>query len=173
MGQIILNVVIVVLIVLVAVMAGLYFFGRKAQKKQAAQKQQMDAMAQTVTMLVIDKKKLPLKDAGFPAQVLEQTPRLMRRTKLPIVKAKIGPKVTSLIADSKIYDSIPVKKEVKAVISGLYITEVRGIRGPLEVPEKKKKGLMTKLRNKAEKLTEEANQMEKENAKNKNKKKKK
>ena len=38
---------------------------------------------------------------------------------------------------------------------------------------KKKKGLMTKLRNKAEKLTEEANQMEKENAKNKNKKKKK
>lgn len=173
MGQIILNVVIVVLIVLVAVMAGLYFFGRKAQKKQAAQKQQMDAMAQTVTMLVIDKKKLPLKDAGFPAQVLEQTPKLMRRTKLPIVKAKIGPKVTSLIADSKIYDSIPVKKEVKAVISGLYITEVRGIRGPLEVPEKKKKGLMTKLRNKAEKLTEAANQMEKENAKNKNKKKKK
>ena len=125
MGQIILNVVIVVLIVLVAVMAGLYFFGRKAQKKQAAQKQQMDAMAQTVTMLVIDKKKLPLKDAGFPAQVLEQTPKLMRRTKLPIVKAKIRPKVTSLIADSKIYDSIPVKKEVKAVISGLYITEVR------------------------------------------------
>ena len=42
-----------------------------------------------------------------------------------------------------------------------------------EKPEKKKKGLMTKLRNKAEKLTEEANQMEKENAKNKNKKKKK
>lgn len=65
MGQIILNVVIVVLIVLVAVMAGLYFFGRKAQKKQAAQKQQMDAMAQTVTMLVIDKKKLPLKRCGI------------------------------------------------------------------------------------------------------------
>lgn len=163
----VINVAIIVLVVLVAVLAGLYFFGRKAQKKQAAQKQQMDAMAQTVTMLVIDKKKLPLKDAGFPAQVLEQTPKLMRRTKLPIVKAKIGPKITPLIADAKIYDSIPVKKEVKAVISGLYITEVRGIRGSLEQQEKKKKGFMSKLREKAEKATEEANAAN--NTKNKKK----
>jgi len=108
-------------------------------------------------MLVIDKKKMPLKDAGFPAQVLEQTPKLMRRTKLPIVKAKIGPKITSLIADAKIYESIPVKKEVKAVISGLYITDVRGIRGPLEQTVKKKKGIFGKLRDKAEKANEEAN----------------
>ena len=153
--QTVINVTIIVLIALVAVMAGLYFFGRKAQKKQAAQKQQMDAMAQTVSMLVIDKKKMPLKDAGFPAQVLEQTPKLMRRTKLPIVKAKIGPKITPLIADAKIYDSIPVKKEVKAVISGLYITSVKGIRTPLEQTAKKK-GFMSKLRNKAEKASEEA-----------------
>ena len=155
--QTVINVVIIVLIVLVAALAGLYFFGRKAQKKQAAQKQQMDAMAQTVTMLVIDKKKLPLKDAGFPAQVLEQTPKLMRRTKLPIVKAKIGPKITPLIADAKIYDSIPVKKEVKAVVSGLYITSVKGIRGSLEQTEKKKKGFMSKLRDKAQKANEEVN----------------
>lgn len=155
--QTVINVVIIVLIVLVAALAGLYFFGRKAQKKQAAQKQQMDAMAQTVTMLVIDKKKLPLRDAGFPAQVLEQTPKLMRRTKLPIVKAKIGPKITPLIADAKIYDSIPVKKEVKAVVSGLYITSVKGIRGPLEQTEKKKKGFMSKLRDKAQKASEEVN----------------
>lgn len=170
MAQTIINVVIVVLIVLIAIMAGLYFFGRKAQKKQAAQKQQMDAMAQTVTMLVIDKKKMRLKDAGFPAQVYEQIPKYMRRAKLPIVKAKVGPKVTSLIADAQIFDSIPVKKEVKAVISGLYITSVRGIRGPLEQPEKKKKGLLTKLRGKAQKAQEELDAMESEK-KGKNKKK--
>ena len=29
-------------------------------------------------------------------------------------------------------------KEVKAVVSGLYITDVKGIRGPLDAPQKKK-----------------------------------
>ena len=172
MGQIILNVVIVVLIVLVAVMAGLYFFGRKAQKKQAAQKQQMDAMAQTVTMLVIDKKKLPLKDAGFPAQVLEQTPKLMRRTKLPIVKAKVGPKVMSLIADESVFDYIPVKKEVKATVSGIYITKVTGVRGPLEKPEGKK-SWRTKLKEKANRANKELEKEKAELEKEKSKKKKK
>ena len=47
----------------------------------------------------------------------------------------------------KIYDLIPVKKEVKATISGIYITAVKGVRGPLDVPEKKK-GFFARLRNK-------------------------
>ena len=64
-------------------------------------------------------------------------PRLLR-SKLPIVKAKVGPKVMTLIADEQIFDEIPVKKEVKASVSGLYITSVRGLRGPLEKPAKKK-----------------------------------
>ncbi len=34
----------------------------------------------------------------------------------------------TLIADEQIYDEIPVKKEVKATVSGLYITGVRGLR---------------------------------------------
>ncbi len=33
--------------------------------------------------------------------VIDQTPKLMRRTKLPIVKAKVGPKITTLVADEK------------------------------------------------------------------------
>lgn len=143
------KVLLIILIVLVVLLVILYFLGRKAQNKQAAQKQQMDAMAQNVTMLVIDKKKMRLKDAGLPAMVLEQTPKLMRRTKLPIVKAKVGPKVASFICDAAIFDSIPVKKEVKAVISGLYITKVKGLRGALEKPTKKP-GLLSKLRKKAD-----------------------
>ena len=53
----------------------------------------------------------------------------------------------TMIADERIFDQIPIKKEVKATISGLYITDVRGIRGPLEHQEKKK-GFMDKLRDK-------------------------
>ena len=63
--------------------------------------------------------------------VIDQTPKLMRRTKLPIVKAKIGPRIMTMVADEKIFDLIPLKKEVKATISGIYITDVRGVRGPL------------------------------------------
>ena len=32
----------------------------------------MDAVAQTISMLIIDKKKMKLKDAGLPAVVLEK-----------------------------------------------------------------------------------------------------
>ena len=107
----------IILAVLIAIMVVLYFLGKKAQKKKEEQDEQLAAAAQTVTMLIIDKKRMPLKDAGLPAQVLEQTPKMMRRSKLPIVKAKIGPRVMSMIADEQIFDDIPVKKEVKATIS--------------------------------------------------------
>lgn len=35
-----------------------------------------------------------------------------------------------MVADEKIFDLIPLKKEVKATTSGIYITDVRGVRGP-------------------------------------------
>ena len=43
--------------------------------------------------------------------------------------------------------SLIVKKEVKATVSGIYITAVRGLRGPLEAPQKKK-GFFARLRGK-------------------------
>ena len=144
-----LNVLIIILVVLVVALGVLYYFGRKAQKKQAEQMEQMEAVKQTVSMLIIDKKMLRLKDSGLPQMVIDQTPKLMRRSKLPIVKAKVGPRIMKLVADAKVYDVIPVKKEVKATVSGIYITDVRGVRGPLEQPVKKK-GFFAKIRSKAQ-----------------------
>ena len=132
------KVLIVLLIVLVVAMVVLYFIGKKMQKKQAEQEAQIEAAKQTVTMLIIDKKRMRIKDSGLPQMVIDQTPKLMRRSKLPIVKAKVGPRVMSLIADESVFDLIPVKKEVKASVSGIYITKVTGIRGPLEKPQGKK-----------------------------------
>ena len=40
----------------------------------------------------------------------------MRNSKMPIIKAKIGPQIMSLICDEKIFDSVPVKKEVKGFL---------------------------------------------------------
>lgn len=132
--KILLGVSIVLLIALVV----LYFFGKKAEKKQAAQQEQLAAAAQTVSMLVIDKGRMKLRDAGFPAMVVESTPKYLRRAKVPVVKAKVGPKVMTLMCDEKVFPLVPVKKEVKATVSGIYITAVRGVRGPLEMPAKKK-----------------------------------
>ncbi|MGN1141613.1 MAG: hypothetical protein ACI4TF_10455 [Oliverpabstia sp.] len=131
------QILLIIIIILAAVLVVLYFLGKRAQKKQAERQEQIEAAKQTTTMLIIDKKRLPIKDSGLPQMVIDQTPRLMRRSKLPIVKAKIGPRIMVLVADEKVYDLIPVKKEVKATVSGIYITDVRGVRGPLATPPQK------------------------------------
>ena len=164
-----LKVLLVILIILVIALIVLYFVGRKMQKKQMAQQEQMEAAKQTVSMLIIDKKRMPIKEAGLPQMVIDQTPKLMRRSKLPIVKAKVGPRIMTLVADAAIFDTIPVKKEVKAVVSGIYIMDVRGVRGPLETPPKKQ-SLMQKLRAKLSKAQKE---LEAEESKSKNQKAKK
>lgn len=147
------KVLLIILAILVVAIVVLVIVGKKAQKKQAEQQAQIDAAKQTISMLVIDKKKMKLKDAGLPAIVLEQTPKYMRRAKLPIVKAKIGPQITSLICDASIFDSVPVKKEVKATVSGIYITEVKGIRSTVNNAPAKKKG---KFKAWVEKMQEKA-----------------
>lgn len=139
-------VLLVILAVLIVGLIVLYFLGKKAQKKRDEQEAQLAANSQTVSMLIIDKGKLRLKDAGLPPIVLEKTPKYLRRSKVPVVKAKVGPKVMTLMCDSQIFPLIPVKKEVKATVSGIYITGVKGVRGHLETPEKKK-GFFARLRN--------------------------
>ena len=153
-------VLLVILAVLIIGLIVLYFLGKKAQKKKEEQDAQLAAAAQTVSMLIIDKKRMRITESGLPQVVIDQTPKLMRRSKLPIVKAKVGPKVMSLIADESVFDLIPVKKEVKATVSGIYITKVIGVRGPLEKPEGKK-SWRARLKDKAVKANKE---LEKEKA---------
>lgn len=158
-------VLIVIAAVLVGGIIGLYFLGKRAEKKKAEQDEQIAAAAQQITMLVIDKKKLHLKDSGLPQAVIDQSPRLAKLTKLPIVKAKVGPKIMTFIAEGTVFDMIPLKKEVKATVSGLYITAVKGLRGPIEVP--KKKSFRQKLTEKANQYRSEKNQSSGKNSKKK------
>ena len=157
-------VLLVILAVLIIGLIVLYFLGKKAQKKKAEQDEQLAAAAQTVSMLIIDKKRMRITESGLPQVVIDQTPKMMRRTKLPIVM--------SLIADESVFDYIPVKKEVKATVSGIYITKVTGVRGPLEKPEGKK-SWRTKLKEKANRANKELEKEKAELEKEKSKKKKK
>lgn len=138
-------VTLVITVVVVAALIALYIVGSKMQKKQEKAQADMMVGAQTYSILVIDKKKMKLKEAGFPNIVLEQTPKYLRNSKVPVVKAKIGPKVMSLMCEPKVYDMIPIKKEIKAVMNGIYIIDVKGMRGGLaEKPEKM--GFMQKIK---------------------------
>ena len=119
----------IVVAVLIGILVALYFVGNRMQKKQLAQKEEMQAAAQQTSMLIIDKKMMKLKDAGLPKVVMEQTPKRFRNAKMPIVKAKVGPQTLNLICDDGIFDDLPTKCEVKAMVSGIYITEIKSVRG--------------------------------------------
>lgn len=145
----VLNVILVILIIIVAALAVLYFLGRKLEKRQVEQQALMEAAAQTVSMLVIDKKKMKIKEANLPKIVYEQTPKYMRWAKVPVVKAKIGPKVMTLMADERVFQALPVKTEAKVVISGIYITEIKSVRGGAVPVAPKKKGFFARFKKNA------------------------
>ena len=76
------QILLIILAVILVLLVVLYFVGSKMQRKQAVSQEQMDAMKQTLSMLIIDKKKMKLKDANLPDMVLQQTPKYMRRMKM-------------------------------------------------------------------------------------------
>lgn len=132
-----LTVVLVILVILAILLAVLAYFGRKAQKKQAEQKATMDAVAQTMSLYIIDKKRMKLSEANLPKVVTDSVPKYMRWMKMPVAKVKVGPRVMTLICDEPVFAQILPKQEIKAVVSGIYITSAKRIRGPIPEPKKK------------------------------------
>ncbi len=140
----------IVLIIVAVVLAGgliaFYFLGKRADKKREEQQAQLDAISQTVSMLVIDKKRMHLKDAGLPEAVMNaDIPWYAKASKLPVAKVKLngpgGSQIMTMIVEAEIFDDLPVKKEIKATVSGLYITGFKGNHGKLQTQPKKQKGL--------------------------------
>ena len=93
-----------------------------------------------------DKKKLKIKESGLPQVVIDQTPKYMRLTKYPIVKAKVGPRIMTLVADKPVWDILPVKQEVKVELSGIYITAIKSVRGGKIPSAPKKQGFFARFR---------------------------
>ena len=116
---------IIVLVVMIAILIALYFFGNKLQEKQMAQREQIDAASQPATLFILDKKIMPMKAAKLHKMVMDQAPKRYQRAKIPVVKAKVGPQIMTLICDEGIYDDVPQHGEVKVMLSGIYITSVK------------------------------------------------
>lgn len=91
-------------VVLVAFIV-LLILGGRLQKKANSQQEALASAAQTVSMLIIDKKKLKISEANLPKVVTDQVPKYARRAKFPIVKARVvggGSKPMNLIADAAV-----------------------------------------------------------------------
>lgn len=144
----------IILGIIIAILVVLYILGRRLQKKQDEQRAMLDTNKQVISMLIIDKKKMKMKDAQLPANIMEQIPKRARGMKVPLAKVKAGPQIMTMFVDPPIFDVLPVKKEVKAEVSGMYIVGVKGVHGTTLVKkEKKKKG---KFKQAVEKAQEKA-----------------
>ena len=168
-------IMIIVIVVALAIMFVLYRVGDKLHKKQSAQREQMVEAAQPMNMLIIDKKMLPMKDAGLPKMVMEQTPKRYQKAKLPIAKVKVGPQIMNMICDDAIFDELPTRGEEKAMVSGIYIISVKSVRGKKvaqeeETGKKKKKGnRRTRMRKRQVEMQKQLNAEMLEKAKSKGK----
>ena len=147
-------ILLVILAILVALLVALYFFGRRMQQQQEEQSARLQASKQPFVIMAVDKNRLKIKESGLPDEVISNTPWYAKRAKVPVVKAKIGNRFMNLVADEDVFDLIPINKQVKAMISGIYIVEVKGMRGQKLVsdnPVKKSwwRRQMDKIREKA------------------------
>ena len=123
-------VILIVLGLVIAALIVLTIIGNKRQKKQEEQTAEMEKQAQTISLYVIDKKKVRMKDSGLPKVVYDNTPKLARLSKMPVLKVKAGNRVMSLICDPEVYKTILPKQEIKAKVSGVYVLSAKYVRGP-------------------------------------------
>jgi hypothetical protein len=128
-----LDIIVIVGIVIAAVGVGLYFLNKWAGKRMADQQDAVQRNKQSVSLYVIDKKKEKITNAHFPKMVYEQIPKWSRLMKMPLVKAKIGPQIATLMCDNKVFDALPVKKTVMVELAGMYIVGMKGMKTKKEM----------------------------------------
>ena len=133
-------VLLIVLGLMIIALIVLYIFGKRTQKKQETQEEEMRKQAQSINFFIIDKKKMRLKNAGLPKVVYESAPKLSRLGKVPVLKVKAGNRVMSLVCDAEVYKTLLPKQEVKAQVAGIYVLSAKRIRGPVYEGKKTKDG---------------------------------
>ncbi|MCC8014511.1 MAG: hypothetical protein LIO87_04875 [Eubacterium sp.] len=149
------DITLILIVVLAAAVVGLFFLSRWASNKYDTQQTQINKMKQQVTIYVISKKHDKPSNVNLPKVVMEQMPKLGKQMKMYFVQAKIGPQIVTLITEKNVYNAIPVKKNVKAEIAGLYIVSIAGLKSAEEMKkEQKAKKQAAKAREKAEKAAD-------------------
>ena len=127
------DILFLVFIIVAILGVGLYFLNKWASTKMVEQKETMDRVKQMVTIFVIDKRKEKPVNSTLPKEVKTKLPKIYRFIKMPLVKAKVGPQIVTLISDQKVYDALPLKKNVRVELAGIYIAGMQGLKSKKEM----------------------------------------
>ena len=134
----VLDVLVLIGIILIIVFVVLYFLNKWAGKRMTDQQEMVERHKQSATIYVIDKKKDKITNANLPKAMADQVPRMGRIMKMPLVKAKIGPQIVTLVCDKAVYAALPTKKNVTVELAGAYIVSMKGMKTKQQLAEQRK-----------------------------------
>lgn len=129
------DIAIIIFVIVALIVAGLYFLNRWAAKKMDEQQKIVERTKQHATIYVIDKKKVKAAESSLPKMVTEKLPFVYKFIKTPLVKAKVGPQIVTLMCEKKVFDALPLKKNVKVELSGIYIVSMQGLKTEKEMKQ--------------------------------------
>ena len=135
------DIFIIVLVLIAAIVAGLYYLNRRTIRRVIQTQDFIDQNRMTAQIFVIDKKQERPSAHNLPKNVFEQLPKSAQMRKTYLVKAKVGPQIITLMCDKPVYEVLPVKKNVKVDLAGMYIVSITG----MNLADKKKKTIREKM----------------------------
>ena len=135
------DIFIIVLVLIAAIVAGLYYLNRRTMRRVIQTQDFIDQTRMTAQIFVIDKKQERPSAHNLPKNVFEQLPKSAKMRKTYLVKAKVGPQIITLMCDKPVYEVLPVKKNVKVDLAGMYIVSITG----MNLADKKKKTIREKM----------------------------
>ena len=132
------DIVLIVMVIVIAVVALFYFLNRAAYKKMDEQQEMINQAKQYMNIYVIDKKRDKITNINMPAMVMDKIPWYAKYIKMYFVKAKIGPQIMTLMCDKNVFNGIPVKKNIKVELAGIYIVSFAGMKSAEEMKKIRK-----------------------------------
>lgn len=147
------DIILLVFLAIGLIIVGFYFLNKWAYKRMDNQQSIIERTKTPATIYVIDKKKDKITNVNMPKVVIDQMPKIYKLVKMRFVQAKIGPQIMTLMCDKKVYQALPVKKNVKVELAGIYIISMKGMKSDKEIKEAKK---AKKLKEKEEKQNKSA-----------------
>lgn len=135
------DIVIIISVIVVIIIALMYHFGKKNYAKNLEAQSFINQYKTVTPILVIDKRLEKPSPQNLPKNIYEKLPKTAHIRKMPIVKAKVGPQITTLLCDKNVYDVLPNKKTIKVELAGIYISRVIG----MNLEDKKEKTIGQKV----------------------------
>ena len=136
-----LDVLFILILVLAVVLGLLYYFNRKNMKKVTQAQDFIEQNKISTQIFVIDKKMEKPTPSNVTKAVYDQLPKTAKIRKMPLVKAKVGPQIVNLMCDKSVFEIMPMKKNVKVELAGIYIVKIQGTN----LANKKKKTFGEKM----------------------------